>query len=188
VSTLTITAASAAQQRQNKAAEFQWIDVRSASEYASGHIPSAVNIPLEQIEVRLDDLQPNLPIILVCQSGKRARMVAGLLESCRKDVTVLEGGTSAWRAAGLPLVMSTNSRWSLERQVRLIAGLLILASLFLSRFSNPYWLGLTAFVGLGLSFAGATDLCLMAALLLRLPWNRVRHCVVQSSRNQECTL
>jgi rhodanese-related sulfurtransferase len=186
VSTLTIAAA--VERRQNKISEFQWIDVRSASEYASGHIPGAANIPMEQIEARLDDLQPTLPIVLVCQSGKRARMVAGLLEPCRKDVTILEGGTSAWRAAGLPIVKTTNSRWSLERQVRLIAGLLILTSLLLSRFSTPYWLGLTLFVGLGLTFAGATDLCLMAAVLEMLPWNRARRCAVGNARDQECAL
>ena len=65
--------------------EFQWIDVRSPGEYASGHIPGAVNIPMEQIEARIDDLLPAVPIVLVCQAGKRARMVAGLLEPCRAE-------------------------------------------------------------------------------------------------------
>jgi 3-mercaptopyruvate sulfurtransferase SseA len=45
-------------------------------------------------------------------------MTAGLLEPCRKDVTVLEGGTDAWVKAGLPVVASVRTRWSLERQVR----------------------------------------------------------------------
>jgi hypothetical protein len=129
---------------------------------------------MEQIEARLDDLLSNLPVILICQSGKRARMVAGLLEPCRKDVTVLEGGTAAWRAAGLPVVVSTNTRWSLERQVRLVAGLMILTALLLAATMHRYWLGLAAFVGLGLTFAGATDMCLMAFLLVRMPWNRNR--------------
>ena len=68
--------------------KYQWIDVRSLGEYAAGHIPGAVNIPMDQIEARLDDLLPSTPILLVCQAGKRARMVAGLLEPCRSDVTV----------------------------------------------------------------------------------------------------
>lgn len=76
------------------------VDVRSSTEFASGHIPGAVNIPLDQIEARLDDLHPNLPTILICQSGKRARMAAGLLEPCRRQITVLEGGTEAWIEAG----------------------------------------------------------------------------------------
>ena len=184
MSTINIAEASALLSARNAPPEFQWIDVRSATEYAAGHIPGAVNIPMEQIEARLDDLLPEVPIVLICQAGKRARMVAGLIEPCRKDVTVLEGGTAAWKAADLPVVVVTKSRWSLERQVRLVAGLLILTSLLLAGTVHPYWLGLTAFVGLGLTFAGATDLCLMAALLVRLPWNRTR----SRTGKQTCTV
>jgi rhodanese-related sulfurtransferase len=184
---LTVATASTLLARPGRAPEFQWIDVRSATEYATGHIPGAVNIPLDQIEARLEDLLPQVPIVLVCQAGKRARMVAGLLEPCRKDVEVLEGGTAAWRAAGLPLVVNTKSRWSLERQVRLIAGVLILTALLLAETANPYWLGLAGFVGLGLTFAGATDLCLMAALLVHLPWNRPR-CQAAEPSDPTCTL
>jgi rhodanese-related sulfurtransferase len=161
------------------AREFQWVDVRSASEYATGHIPGAVNIPLEQIEARLDDLLPGVPIVLVCQAGKRARTAAGLIEPCRKDVTVLEGGTMAWTAAGLPVVTSASSRISIERQVRLIAGLLVLVGVFLSVTVNHYFVYFAALIGAGLTFAGLTDICLMAGLLLRMPWNRPRN---QSSR------
>ena len=184
MSTISVAVASDLLTSRNYPAEFQWVDVRSASEYASGHIPGAVNIPMDQIEARLKDLLPNVPIILLCQAGKRARMVAGLIEPCRKDVTVLEGGTAAWKAAGLPLVASTNSRWSLERQVRLIAGMLILMALLLSATVHPYWLGLAGFVGVGLTFAGLTDLCLMAAVLVKLPWNSTR----SSVGNQSCTM
>ena len=153
---------------------YQWIDVRSPGEFAAGHIPGAVNIPMEQIEARLDDLVPELPIVLVCQAGKRARMVAGLLEPCRSDVTVLEGGTAAWAAAGQPLVASVKSRFSLERQVRLIAGLLVLTGVILALASNHNWIFLCAFIGAGLTFAGATDICLMEGLLIRMPWNKAR--------------
>jgi rhodanese-related sulfurtransferase len=181
---MNIATASASLQRASGPSEFQWVDVRSATEFASGHIPGTVNIPMEQIEARLEDLRPEIPIVLVCQAGKRARMVAGLLEPCRKDVKVLEGGTAAWKAAGLPLVVSTNTRWSLERQVRLVAGLLILTALLLAETVHRYWLGLAGFVGLGLTFAGLTDLCLMAALLVRLPWNRTR----RPDGSQTCTV
>lgn len=151
---------------------YQWIDVRSPSEYASGHIPGAVNIAMDQIEARLDDLLANVPIVLVCQAGGRARMVAGLLEPCRTDVTVLEGGTGAWSVAGYPLVTSAKSRFSLERQVRLIAGLLVLIAVVLSLALNHNWILLAAFAGAGLTFAGLTDICLTAALLSKMPWNK----------------
>lgn len=165
----------------------QWIDVRSPSEYASGHVPGAVNIPLDQIEARLDDLLPNIPIIIVCQAGKRARMVAGLLQPCRTDVTVLDGGTTAWSAAGLPLVASVKSRFSLERQVRLVAGVLVLIGVALSLTLQRNWIFLAAFVGAGLSFAGLSDICLMAGLLTRMPWNQTRS-KPSAARPQTCKL
>ncbi len=152
------------------------VDVRSGSEFASGHIPGAVNIPMDQIEARLDDLDRNLPIVLICQAGKRARMTAGLLESCQRQLSVLEGGTKAWIEAGLPVVASVKTRWSLERQVRLGAGLLALMGAILALTVHPYWVFLCGFVGLGLTFAGLTDICAMGMILEKMPWNRARRC------------
>ena len=154
------------------------VDVRSGSEFASGHIPGAINIPMEEIEARLDDLDVNLPIILICQSGKRARMSASLLEPCQRQITVLEGGTKAWIQAGLPVVASVRTRWSLERQVRLGAGLLVLAGVILALTANPRWVFLCGFVALGLTFAGLTDICAMGIILGKMPWNRRRQCAI----------
>jgi rhodanese-related sulfurtransferase len=152
------------------------VDVRSSSEFAAGHIPGAVNIPMDQIESRLDDLSADVPIILTCQTGKRAQISAGLLAPCQRQITVLEGGTKAWIDAGLPVVASVKTRWSLERQVRLGAGLLGLVGTILALAVNPRWVLLCGFVGLGLTFAGLTDLCPMAAILEKMPWNRQTHC------------
>jgi len=165
------------------------VDVRSASEFAAGHIPRAANVPMDQIEARLDDLDRNLPIVLICQTGKRARMTAGLLEPCQRQIKVLEGGTKAWIQAGLPVVASVKTRWSLERQVRLGAGLLVLIGVILALTVNPRWIFLSSFAGLGLTFAGLTDLCPMAILLARMPWNSVSHCKVggpNAEQSQAC--
>jgi rhodanese-related sulfurtransferase len=131
---------------------------------------------MDQIESRIADLDHDSSIVLICQSGKRARMVAGLLEPCGKDLVVLEGGTAAWISAGLPTVANVRTRWSLERQVRLGAGLLVLTGVILALAANSLWLYLSGFVGLGLTFAGLTDFCPMAILLALLPWNHSRHC------------
>jgi rhodanese-related sulfurtransferase len=154
----------------------QLIDVRSPSEFASGHIPGAVNIPMDQIESRIADLSSTIPIVLICQMGKRARMTAGLLEPCQLQLSVLDGGTSAWIQAGFPIVQSVRSRWSLERQVRLGAGLLVLAAASLALLLDPRWLFLAAFIGLGLTFSGFTDICPMAEILKKMPWNKTTHC------------
>jgi rhodanese-related sulfurtransferase len=177
--TSTITVCELHHQPQANA---QLIDVRSATEFASGHIPGAINIPMEQIEARLADLDSARPLVLVCQSGQRARMTAGLLAPCRSQITVLEGGTKAWAQASLPLVASVKSRWSLERQVRLGAGLLVLIGATLALTVNVSWLFLSGFVGLGLSFSGITDICPMAILLALMPWNAASHCPLPSSK------
>ena len=170
--------------------EAQWVDVRSASEYAAGHVPGAINIPMEQIEARLGDLRPDCPIVLICQSGVRARLTAALLETRRTDVTVLDGGTSAWVKAGFPVVVSAATRWALERQVRLVAGLLVLIGAVLALTVNPLWLYLSGFVGLGLVFAGLTNICAMASLLCKMPWNRSRRLrpAATSVPGQTCSL
>lgn len=157
-------------------AHAQLIDVRSPAEFASGHIPGAVNIPMDQIESRLADLSSSGPIVLICQMGKRARMAANLLEPCQRQIAILEDGTSAWIQAGFPVVTSLKTRWSLERQVRLGAGLLVLIGAMLALAVNARWLFLSAFIGLGLVFAGLTDICPMAEILGKMPWNGRSHC------------
>jgi rhodanese-related sulfurtransferase len=148
------------------------VDVRSTTEFAAGHIPAAINIPMDEIESRIGDLRPESRTVLVCQAGKRAAMTRELLAGRVDDLYVLAGGTDAWKSAGLPLVASTRSRWALERQVRLGAGSLVLIGVLLGFLVNPAWFWLAGFVGCGLVFAGTTNFCAMAHLLALLPWNR----------------
>jgi len=151
----------------------QMIDVRTASEYSVGHIPCTVNIPMDQFEARRKDLRLEDGVVLVCKAGSRARIVAGWLGE-KASVRVLEGGTDAWVREGLETVASVKTRWSLERQVRLGAGLLVLAATILevSGVHGAIWLAM--FVGAGLTFAGATDICMMGILLAKMPWNQSR--------------
>jgi rhodanese-related sulfurtransferase len=161
---------------------FQLIDVRSPSEYATGHIPGAVNMPMEQVQSRLPDLEGEDSIVLVCQSGQRARMVAGLLEPCGKELRILEGGTSAWIKAGLPVVATSVTRWSLERQVRFAAGLLVLTGVILALTTSLYWIYLAGFIGFGLTFSGVSGLCPMGSLLGLMPWNRRASCSFEAPK------
>jgi rhodanese-related sulfurtransferase len=153
--------------------QLQLIDVRSAGEYAAGHVPRALNLPLEQVESRIEDLHHG-PVAILCHSGHRAQMACEILTAHHSNLLVVEGGTAAWAAAGKPITGPIGSRWSLERQVRLVAGMLTLIGTLASVFISPGWVYLAMFVGAGLTFAGATNICGMAVVLAKLPWNKAR--------------
>jgi rhodanese-related sulfurtransferase len=150
----------------------QLVDVRSPSEFAAGHIAGSMNIPLDQIESRVADIRQDGRVILICKAGTRARMAASLISPCRENSFILEGGMDAWHRAGNLVVSSVRTRWSLERQVRFVAGLLVVVGAVLSAAVSWKWVALSGFVGAGLTFSGLTDLCAMGVLLGRMPWNR----------------
>ena len=122
--------------------KLQLIDVRSHGEFATGHVPCAVNIPLEQLETRLNDLRQGEHVVLVCQSGRRACISEELLKAHRDDLIVLEGGTAAWSESGLPVIGAVGARWALERQVRLVAGLMTLIGVGFGFVIHPGWFGI----------------------------------------------
>ena len=161
-------------QKLERGERYQLIDVRSPQEYAEGHVPGAMNLPMEQAEARLSDMHDHAPVVLICQSGRRAGMTCELLKNHRDDLLILEGGTQAWKDAGLPVVKTAATRLPLMRQVQLIAGLLILTGTLLSLFVHPGWIGLAIFVGAGLTVAGSTGFCGMAVILEKMPWNRAK--------------
>jgi rhodanese-related sulfurtransferase len=150
------------------------VDVRSETEFAAGHIPGAKCIPLQQLPLRHADLGDE-DLVLVCEAGTRACMAQTSLSQRGGRVLVLDGGTRAWREAGLPMVELLGTRWSLERQVRLGAGVMILIGVALTLFVSTAWILMPLAIGGGLTFAGATDICMMGRLLARMPWNQLRN-------------
>lgn len=148
------------------------IDVREYPEYAAARIEGARLIPSAEIAKRAQELDRDEPLVVVCRSGRRSAMA---LENLRKigfnNAVQLEGGMDAWEKEGLPTTRDQRAPWSLERQVRLVAGLLILTGLIGSKFWAPAII-LAWFVPCGLVFAALTDSCAMGMLLAKLPWNR----------------
>ena len=159
--------------RLNTGEAIQLIDVRSPGEYAAGHVPQAMNVPLEEVDHRIDDLQGG-QVAILCQAGTRAGIACGMLEGRHDGLLLVQGGTDAWIAEGGPIVATSGSRWSLERQVRLAAGVLVLTGAVLAVTVNPAWVYLPIFIGGGLTFAGITNLCPMAIGLAKLPWNQAK--------------
>lgn len=80
------------------------IDVRSAAEFETGHIPGAVNIPFDEVAARIDEVEAPNGVALYCMIGPRARKgEAALLAAGHESVLHIEGGLSAWKASGLPV-------------------------------------------------------------------------------------
>ena len=94
---------------------------------------------------------------------------------------VVEGGTKAWEAAGLPVVRG-QGMISIERQVRIGAGAMVLLGVVLGAWVDPYWFFLSGLVGAGLIFAGVTDWCGMGLLLAKMPWNQAKPVACQLKR------
>ena len=152
------------------------LDVRTPVEFAEVHVAQARNIPLDRIDpsgmLAAAEVSSDRPLYLLCRSGARASKAAEkFARSGFNHVVVVEGGTMAWVEAGLPAERGTVKVISLERQVRIAAGLLVLTGVLLAVFVHPYFIALSAFVGAGLIFAGITDFCGMGLLLAKLPWN-----------------
>ena len=158
------------------------LDVRTPGEYEAVHIRGAYNVPLDTLGEHGDDIRAHVetPVVLVCQSGARARRAEeALAKAGMPNLHVLEGGVNGWVAAGHP-VRRGAARVSLERQVRMAAGALAATGGILALAVNPLFALLPAFVGSGLVFAGVTDTCAMGMLLARLPYNRPATCDVDA--------
>ena len=148
------------------------VDVRTPSEFRSVHAKDAENFQLESLDVAALPFEKSEPLHLICQSGGRSAKACQKLEAAGYEAVVnVEGGTSAWQAAGLPVIEGKKAM-SLERQVRIAAGSLIVVGAAVGYFVHPGGYGLSAFVGAGLVFAGLTDTCAMGMLIAKMPWNR----------------
>lgn len=148
------------------------IDVRTAAEFRAAHIEQAVNIPLDDLrDDKLMELSAGNELIFICQSGKRGEMACKKVADSNAEVVNVEGGTQAWIDAGKDYIKGSGVI-SIERQVRIGAGSLVLLGLAIAYWVHPGGAFLSAFVGAGLIFAGVTDYCGMGLVLAKMPWNR----------------
>ncbi len=157
--------------------QVELIDVRTPAEFREVHVEFARNVPLDRLDPKALQTERNghadQPLYVICRSGSRGKQACEkLLAAGLENVVNVEGGTLACEAAGLPLKRGKKTI-SLERQVRIAAGFLVLVGGVLAIVVHPYFAGLSAFVGAGLMFAGITDTCGMAMMLARMPWNQV---------------
>ena len=153
--------------------ECQVIDVREFSEFNSERIQDAHLMPLSNFERHADEIDHSKPVYLMCRSGNRAKQAAEkLMRKGFTDVHVVDGGMVAWARADLPVIEGESKIWSLERQVRFGAGIIVMASVALGFLFTPYLFLLSGFVGAGLAFSAMTDTCGMGMVLAQMPWNK----------------
>jgi rhodanese-related sulfurtransferase len=156
-------------------AAYLLIDVRTPEEFGAGHIPGSINMPLGDLGGIAPAIQgAGRQVVFVCRTGKRATTAyAQLSQQGLMRSRVLDGGIIAWSEAGFP-VIHTDPTLSIERQVRIVAGVLVALGTGLGVLIHPAFLLMPGVVGTGLVVAGITDTCALAGLLARLPWNRAR--------------
>lgn len=164
--------------RRSRGLSVDLIDVRTPVEYGEVHAEGARLIPLDRLDpaavMNSRGASAGEPLYVICKSGSRsARAVEKFRSAGFANVISVDGGTTAWERAGLPVVRGTTKVISLERQVRIVAGSLVLIGAILGWLIHPAFFGLCAFVGGGLVFAGVTDWCGMGLLLAKMPWNQV---------------
>jgi rhodanese-related sulfurtransferase len=153
------------------------IDVRTPGEFGTGHIEGSYNVPLDLLREHTGDLAAvDHHVVLVCQSGARAtKALEQLVAAGKSNLRLLQGGIDAWTAAGGQLMRTTDARWAMDRQVRLVAGSIVLAATVASIWFPPirYLAGL---IGAGLTLSAVMNTCGMAMVLGKLPYNRGTGC------------
>ena len=163
--------------RLNNGEKLHLLDVRTPTEYEEIHVPDTHLVPLDRLDSTklstLNGFAKDQPLYISCRSGNRAKQAAEELEkSGYVQCQGVEGGTVAWAEAGLPVIRGTRTAISLERQVRIAAGSIVLTGALLAQFVNPAFIWLSGFIGGGLLFAGVTDWCGMGMLIAKMPWNQ----------------
>ncbi len=156
-----------------KAGRALLIDIREADEFARRHAAGAQSRPLSTFEAAHLKIEPAKDVVFTCRSGMRTEANCDrLADAIEGEAFILEGGLDAWAAAGLPVQEDRKAPLEILRQVQIAAGLLVVTGVLLGLTLHPGFFGLSAFVGAGLTVAGATGFCGMARLLRAAPWNR----------------
>lgn len=151
------------------------IDVRDKNEYASGS-EASICWPVSEINgestsefVKQQKLSPDKTVVLLCARGMRAAQAAEKLRPLIPNpIAVVEGGHAALASTG-----SAKQSISIERQVRIAAGTLVLLGVIGSLVIDPIVILLPAFVATGLIYAGITEWCGLGLLMMKMPWNKM---------------
>lgn len=151
------------------------VDVRTPAEFETAHISGSYNVPLDVLDKHAAEIAERLDrdqgVVLVCRSGQRSTKAQTLLRNAGlTGGRVLDKGIADWEGQGFAVDRGAQ-RWDLERQVRLVAGSIVLSSVVGSA-ALPRLKWLAAGIGAGLTYAAISNTCAMATALSKLPYNR----------------
>ena len=176
----SISASTFIKNNQSSGTKLRVIDVRTPAEVNAESLDGSARFPLQDLHWHA--LQQHLnehnhdssqPVYILCGSGQRATRAAEQLQGdIDNQLVIIEGGINALKQLGVNVTKGSSNVISLERQVRITAGSLVVLGVALGFFVAPGFYGLSAFVGAGLVFAGVTDSCGMGMALARMPWNK----------------
>ncbi|MCC6468249.1 MAG: rhodanese-like domain-containing protein [Alphaproteobacteria bacterium] len=155
--------------------EVRLVDVREPDEHARERIPGATSMPLSRFDPAALSPVTGKKLVLHCATGTRSAEAARRLQAAGVgEVTQLAGGIAAWKRSGYPLAADPGARLPIMRQVQIVAGGLALSGTVLGFTVHPWFFILSGAVGAGLMLAGITGTCMMANLLMKLPYNRTQ--------------
>jgi len=151
------------------------LDCRTPGEFATLKIAGSINVPLDRLNPAevMSRLGADTPLYCICQTGTRSQLAASKLRNAgMQQVIHVDGGTNAWVSAGFPVESGTRKVISLDRQMRITAGALIVLGAAIGTLWHPagYWL--SALIGAGLVYAGISNTCGMTVVLAKMPWNQ----------------
>ena len=153
------------------------IDVRDPVEFRFVHAADAENIPLDQLDPKkiIGDLRgkkEDRTVFLVGNEEEMAKLAGKkFISHGFRDVINVEGGMAALEDAGIA-VERKKEPMSIERQFRLLAGILVLLGVILSQHYDPSFVWLAGLVGIIILFSGLTNACALGMFLAKMPWNR----------------
>lgn len=149
------------------------IDVREEPFFRAAHIPGARSVPFSRFDGAALPTEDGRRLVMSCEMGVLSERAAERAQKAGHDeVFQLAGGIRAWQSAGRSVEGTGKGPISLQRQMQITAGSLVVAGSVLAAAVSPWWLLVPGFIGGGLVFAGATGTCGMTAVLAQLPFNR----------------